>query len=564
MPPALRRSAHLSWFGHMGAVYLFHDLYGFLMEMSPDIADLVEAFAEPADTEAVLARFAGRFGDADPRQFVEVLVAHFVLVTPEEDELEGLWPMVAIKGKWNVWQRRGNAVTLWTAWGERPVSQVLLDEEETAMWDAFDGEKRLIELRGSFSRDKLLALVQRLTHSDTQALKLCQLPMSTFARRPQLAPRYLTSTMPYPSWRPGTPVPGTLESNVSPAAYYETDVTDAAAQFDHRETTLSHLLRVPHPALAGRTYGQALVDGLCARGQLPAAPASGGPARHLAVLEIGAGLGYVARDVMSRLRELGFEVDYTIVELAPALALAQRQRLGEGAARWVAGDVLAVELPAAGFDFILANEMIGDLPARLLSRTDLGLPIGDTGTADPELVRKLGKGGALAADHGVPLDDAPEPLFLMTGAFELVDRIAGWLRPGGLAVLTEFGDGAAWPRLSTHLDHPELSTHFGQLAALARGLGLGAKLDFVMDVIELDREAKGLATTRSYFRALRALFEASGIELPKLGLVPSMLEALVAGKLELGKLGDLRWDKIEDRLMGLVPHEFKLLALTKP
>jgi len=38
IPPRLRRSRHLSWFAHMGAVYLFHDLYGYLMEMSPDIA----------------------------------------------------------------------------------------------------------------------------------------------------------------------------------------------------------------------------------------------------------------------------------------------------------------------------------------------------------------------------------------------------------------------------------------------------------------------------------------------------------------------------------------------
>ena len=51
--------------------------------------------------------------------------------------------------------------------------------------------------------------------------------------------------------------------------YYRHDVGDADAQFDHQETTLSHLLRVPHPALANRTYGQALVDALLARGAIP-------------------------------------------------------------------------------------------------------------------------------------------------------------------------------------------------------------------------------------------------------------------------------------------------------
>src|SRR6185503_17619576 len=89
IPPRLRRSRHLSWFGHMGAVYLFHDLYGYLMEMSPDIASMIEAFDDGVDTEETIQYYKGKFGDNDPRQFVDVLVAHAVLVDPKEDEVEG-------------------------------------------------------------------------------------------------------------------------------------------------------------------------------------------------------------------------------------------------------------------------------------------------------------------------------------------------------------------------------------------------------------------------------------------------------------------------------------------
>ena len=39
---------------------------------------------------------------------------------------------------------------------------------------------------------------------------------------------------------------------MSPTEYYKRDVADADAQFDHQETTLSHLLRVPHPAQVDR------------------------------------------------------------------------------------------------------------------------------------------------------------------------------------------------------------------------------------------------------------------------------------------------------------------------
>ena len=357
-PPRLRRSGHVSWFTHLGAVYLFHDLYGYLMEMSPDIADLVEAFADGADTDAVVRRFAGVFEDADPRQFVDVLAAHAVLVEPDDDEVEALWAFVPIKGKWNVWQRRDDRLTLWTAWGDRPIQQTMLDPDETRMWDAFDGEKRLNELRQHHDRAKLLALVRRLAHHDVQALKLSLMPWSLYAKRPQLAPPYLSSTMPYPSWRPGTPVPP------APAleTYHRAQIQAADAQFDHQETTLSHLLRVPHPALAAagvpRTYGQALADALLARGAVPDG--------EVRVLEMGAGLGYVARDLIARLTAAGRAVAYTIVELSPALAAAQQERLaGVTGVRWQVGDVLTA--PIAGpFDLILSNEMVGDLPAHAL------------------------------------------------------------------------------------------------------------------------------------------------------------------------------------------------------
>jgi hypothetical protein len=112
-PPVLRRSDRLSLFGHMGAVFLYHDLYGYLLEMSSDIVEMIDAFAGGAETKDVIGRFAGSFGDADPAQFVDVLVAHAVLVEPGEDEIDGIWAMVPVKARWNVWRRNpGNTMTI--------------------------------------------------------------------------------------------------------------------------------------------------------------------------------------------------------------------------------------------------------------------------------------------------------------------------------------------------------------------------------------------------------------------------------------------------------------------
>jgi len=130
--------------------------------------------------------------------------------------------------------------------------------------------------------------------------------------------------------------------------------------------------------------------------------------------------------------------------------------------------------------------------------------------------------------------------------------------------VTEFGELAVWPRLSTQLDHPELSIHFHQLQQAAHALDLEAKVEFVIDMIALDREAKGLATTRSHFRALRAMLADAGVTIEKIGYTPQLFEAAIAGQVHLGDIGELRWDKIEDRLMGLVPHEFKALVARRP
>jgi hypothetical protein len=121
-----------------------------------------------------------------------------------------------------------------------------------------------------------------------------------------------------------------------------------------------------------------------------------------------------------------------------------------------------------------------------------------------------------------------------------------------------------WPRLSTQLDHPELSTHFGLLAQAARGAGLTAAIEFVIDLLDFDRTLTGLATTRSHFRALRALAESAGVDLAKIGYTPELLAQAIGDKLDVAQIGELRWDKIEDRLMGLVPHEFKALICTRP
>ncbi|MCG8421300.1 MAG: SAM-dependent methyltransferase [Proteobacteria bacterium] len=610
----LRRSEHLSAFAHLGELYLYHDLYGYILKMSPDILAFLAEFEHPAEVAEVCQRHAGAFDGQSPQEFVDTFIQFACLVPLDEDEIDAIWCMVPVKSRWNVWRRDSDgSVTFYTAWGEREAKRVALTRDQTEVWDALDGERRLSEFRDRNDSALILDLIPRLVHHDMQALKLSAFPMSTYKGRHNLRPPYLTSTMPYApypldsrgdsgtvrkngetsdaaqpltasanqvdeqgrmsrhgmprgvptersGWAAGDSISSQADTTAKPGkyisttGYYREQIADAEAQFDHRETTLSHLFRVPHPALQGRTYGQALVDALSARQLLPAA----GSVR---VLEIGAGLGFVARDVHTRLIEKGLEVGYEIVELSPTLARVQRQRLAELGVSIREEDVLQAELGSA-FDLILANEIISDLPAVELTRAEVGADLAPQKRT--AVLAVLGEVGQLISELGLNLDDAPERFYLNSGTIELMRRAWRALAPGGVCLLTEFGELAMYPRLSTQLDHPELSIHFGHMQTAARAIGFEVGFEYIIDFLDFDRSMRGMATTRSYFRALSWMLRESGIELKKIGYTESMFDQLIADKLSRADIGELHFDRIEDRLMGLVPHEFKALILKRP
>ena len=554
----LKTSRYLSTFAHMGEVYLYHDLYGYILKMSPDILAFLQGFTTPMLSEEVCQDFSNAFGDQAPEGFIGTFAQFGCLVHEGADELDEIWDKVPVHAAWNVWEERDGCVVIYTAWGERPLRTHTLSAEESEVWRRFDGETPLFVIAEEHPRERIAQLIERLVHHDIQALKLSHTRLSFYEGRQHMAPPYLTSTMPYASYDPlSDPEPRPFEERVSPEGYYEHDIQDADAQFDHQETTLSHLFRDPHPALGGRTYGQALVEGIRASNKLP-------HGQVLRVLEIGGGLGYVARALIETLEGMGREVDYHILELSPALARAQKERTAGHAVNISMGNVLTAEWPAETFDIIVANEMIGDLPSAKLTHEEVGLNRDDlVGEAYQDFLKTCGPGGEIAARYTLGLGDAPDPFYLNVGAMELVAKISQRLAPGGVAFLSEFGDMSRWPILSSHLDHPELSIHFGHLSAVARAEGLEDEFVFVMDLIDMERDLEGLRTTRSYFRALKGMLASRGVTLEKRAYTREMFETLVSGFADEA-YGDISFDTIEDRLMGLVPHEFKALILTQP
>src|SRR5207302_4754961 len=118
---------------------------------------------------------------------------------------------------------------------------------------------------------------------------------------------------------------------------------------------------LPHPALGGRRYGEALLQGIAQRGI--------GPGRT-GVVEIGGGAGHIAEAAWRGDAGPFTGVRWTSIDLSPALIGAQRRRVLEPAqprgahSRWSGIRADAVALPIRGHaldGLLLANEVIADL-----------------------------------------------------------------------------------------------------------------------------------------------------------------------------------------------------------
>ncbi len=218
-------------------------------------------------------------------------------------------------------------------------------------------------------------------------------------------------------------------------AHHRLDRLPARRRFDEVECTVSHLLRLPHPALQGRRYGEALLQGIASRGL--------GPGRA-GVVEIGGGAGHIAEAAWRGEAGAFTQARWTSLDLSPALLAAQRRRVSEPSQprgphqRWAGLRADALDLPfrSRSLDgLVLANEVIADLP--------------------------------VAARRN-------------TGAIRLVAELARVLAPGGAAVLTEFG-GDFEPGPVQLLaaggdgEHLEWSIDFRALRAAAGAAGLGVE-----------------------------------------------------------------------------------------
>lgn len=573
----LRRSRHVSRFHRRGALYLYHDAFGYLLEGSSDIAEVVDAFAAPRPKAEVCELLGARIEGVG--SFIDVLCQHRVLVENNADALRELDSLFPLRARWSAVQIRPDRRLAAVEGRNTDIAPKLrlLNDLEAGVWRLMDGDlnvrtiaQRLFSQRdntGQASRIEDLktftavvrVIVANFVHSDRQWARVSQVPVSQYrSGRPR--PPYLDSTMPYASLKPGEAVPPdrfSADGIVDLQAYHRDEISDAPKQFDLGETTMSHMFRDPHPALANRTFTAALLDALADNGLL-------GDGTHEWV-EVGGGTGAFASGMCAAIRAklpaIYEQMRYSVVDISPVLQASQQIALKRHrkATRTLTLDAETLLLPANSVDFLVCNEVIADLRTAHVSAADLD-PIAKltvTQTTSAEALEAI-------ETYGLAVPAGGEDFFINLGAIRFLERVAVVLRPGGGAYVSEFGDQWRFPLESTQLDHPEFSIHFGHMQRVVEQLGLRARVVSVLDFLEFAPEVTTVSATRTWFRNVAWLLQKHGVTLEKIAYTRSQLDALFGDQFDVRALPSLQFKPLSERALGLRCADFLALVIQKP
>jgi len=317
--------------------------------------------------------------------------------------------------------------------------------------------------------------------------------------------------------------------------------------FEIIETTVSHLFREPCEALHGLTYGRLLGQTLRKMGWLTPCPTR--------IVEVGAGLGYVSKELAGELRdEERQHIHYTFLDLTRPFLGSQTSLARTAGWNASATQANAEHLPFTdgSIDLIIDNENLADMTPVHLTAAELESHKGSTPQhqAALDLIRRL---------H-LPLDKPfPNEVIFNYGALSFLMEVWRVLKPGGHAILIEFGIETGYPEPVKLPGHTEYEVQYSHMRHAARGLGFREQYCALPQLLSISGETQVLCTGAAY--AIRRICESLD--------TPFSVRAYTQEELN-HSLGDLL-----PKLTGLHYHsvldpawfglwDFKVLMLEKP
>ncbi|MBM3308866.1 MAG: class I SAM-dependent methyltransferase [Candidatus Altiarchaeales archaeon] len=320
------------------------------------------------------------------------------------------------------------------------------------------------------------------------------------------------------------------------------------------ETSLSHFLRDRNSFVRnGWAYGEALAHFILERGLIS------GNNPH--IVEVGGGLGDVARTAIPVFLEAGKDIRYTMVDLSPKLQEAQRRNTAEfgGRMEYVSGDAEKIDRLVPHADFVLCNEVIADYRAiGNIPLTRGGKPTGlEQAEGD---IRRNQRVWNVAWDMidqyhlTVPKEDDKVYSFALNyGAIKFVEALHRLLPPGGSAFLVEFTSPfARTAELPKHQEHSISKIHMKQVLDT---LGFKWQMGNGNDYLGIDPNKQ---TVREEVVALWLMIGQNPYDFMKDPKYPSVSNLWKLRPYQDRLIADPAKYKVLDR--RVTPEEFKVLA----
>lgn len=226
-----------------------------------------------------------------------------------------------------------------------------------------------------------------------------------------------------------------------------------------------------------RAYGDFVCDFLREKSVM------GKGGKGASLLEVGGGYGNLAAHILTRFDD----ITMTLVDISPVFSSRQRETLSQFADRvkFVNSDIFDFLRDCPKFDLIIANEIMGDLPAIMdVEKGKLEMFIKTEEPPDEMNSAETGyliKAREFIEGPGISLKSAPDVIHLNTGAVEFIERAmdaspALWIvehssdyeipEPMGEMLREERKD--LWPKKIILFGHTEVSICFEHLKRAAK------------------------------------------------------------------------------------------------
>ncbi len=593
-------SPHLDYFQNGDDFFVYHNIYGYIIQMSEDLVDFLEFFHDgPKTADEVMAQFGEVFGQETLNNFLSVFRPLACILPDDEFEAKKTHDMYPTQAKWiTVDQTNPKAIVIYAfdSQTQNNITKISLDAWESRVWGYITGTKTVGEIAEIIAEEdnapvadvemRLTASLELWSHCSVQAVKLSAEACRNVKNSRFGVPPYLISTMPYEKVTAQIRTRVDEEGNIlekweepvrcKPLHMDIISIDDMALEHDRECARLSSLLAKPHEVLGGRSYGQAVYDVITRY-----FPISGEKCR---ILEVGGGKGDTARALIQAAKEQlpDTQIDYIIFNPDEGQAKCLQDALKSiENIRIVTGDIekIAEILDGEKFDIIYSDEFLANLPSVAVRKMSLGGDDEDeeededrpddgelkpAHAADNNKITFIGEGDAvqLIFKYKLNLCDAPEDFILNSGALRLIGNLAKLASFDTQMFLVEFGEDIKYPVQTLEDGHITYSQHFGILKQAAKKLGFLADSRYWMEELEINRDLKMFATTRSQFKAIRQMLADNGVTMERKPYTQVEFEALLkeAGRTDVV---ELNFEPAEDRISGLVSHAYKMLRIYK-